>query len=289
MCIHCIGDITVRKVVEQKGAGFTPEALFPEWEPSLLETYRDLMIPDCFDPAQGRFIASIHTWVVHIDNKIVLIDSCGGNHKERPSAPRFHRQNLPFLQRLAEAGVQPEDVDYVICTHLHADHCGWNTKLVDGRWVPTFPNAVYVFSKKEYDHWAGPAGNTGFNAGVFADSVLPVVESGQALMVGDDAEILPGLSLHSTPGHSVGHMAVHISSKGELGIFSGDIMHQPLQIFRPAWNTVFCEHPEDARAVRQRLLEEAADRAAVIFTAHFANTSAGRVVRHGDGFDWFFV
>ncbi len=136
------------------------------------------MIPDCFSKAEEKFIASVHSWVLRTKHNTILIDSCAGNDKHRPSLPRFHQLKLPFLERLATAGVTPESVDFVLCTHLHADHCGWNTRLLDGRWVPTFPNAKYVFSKAEQDHWAGPAGRQGFNAGVYADSVLPVVESG---------------------------------------------------------------------------------------------------------------
>jgi glyoxylase-like metal-dependent hydrolase (beta-lactamase superfamily II) len=170
----------------------------------VLEQHKAMMIPQCFDEAQGRLISSIHTWVLKTAHRTILIDSCAGNHKNRPALPRFHQLNLPFLERLAEAGVSPETVDYVCCTHLHADHCGWNTRLVDGRWVPTFPSARHVFSKAEQERWHGPAGCEGFNAGVYQDSVLPVVESGQAVIVDGEAAIGDGLTFHPTPGHSVG-------------------------------------------------------------------------------------
>jgi len=199
--------------------GFKPDYLNPDWDPAVMEQHRALMIPDCFDEAQGRFIASIHTWVVRTRHHTILVDTCAGNDKARPGFPRFDHQNLPYLQRLAEAGVQPESVDFVLCTHLHADHCGWNTRLLNGRWVPTFPNAKYVFSRKEHEHWSGPAGREGFNAGVYADSVLPVVEAGQAMIVDSDAAVGDGLLLHPTPGHSPGHVAVRLQSDGAEGLF----------------------------------------------------------------------
>jgi glyoxylase-like metal-dependent hydrolase (beta-lactamase superfamily II) len=286
---HAIGEISISQVIEQQGSGFAPDFLFPDWDPTVLEQHKSLMLPECFDEVGGRFIASVHTWVLRTPHHTILIDSCGGNHKNRPGLPRFHQQNLPFLERLAESGVLPEAVDYVCCTHLHVDHCGWNTRLLDGRWVPTFPNAKYVFSKAEYEHWKGPAGREGFNAGVYEDSVLPVVESGQAEIVDGEGAIGNGLTFHSSPGHSVGHVAIKLASAGQRGIFSGDIMHQPLQVFRPDWNSAFCEHSEQARASRRWLLEQSAEEDATVFTAHFANSSAGCVTRRGDAFDWRFV
>ena len=289
MSAHAIGQTAITQVIEQRGAGFAPHFLYPDWDPAVLREHADIMIPQCYDEAQERFIASVHTWVVRTRHHTILIDSCAGNHKNRPSLPRFHQLNLPFLERLAASGVSPEAVDFVCCTHLHADHCGWNTRLVDGRWVPTFPNAKYVFSKAEYDHWSGPAGREGFNAGVYEDSVLPVVASGQAQIVEGEDAIGDGLTFRPTPGHSIGHVAIELVDAGERGIFSGDIMHQPLQVFRPDWNSTFCEDPAQARASRRWLLEKAAEDASTVFTAHFANSSAGRVARIGDRFDWRFV
>lgn len=286
---HSIGDIFITRVTEQVGPGFAPDFLYPDWDPAVLERHRDLLVPDCFSEAESRFIASIHTWVVRTRHHTMLIDSCAGNGKHRPSVPRFHQLDLPFLDRLAAAGVAPEQVDFVLCTHLHADHCGWNTRLLDGRWVPTFPNARYVFSKAEQDHWSGPAGHEGFNAGVYDDSVLPVVESGQALVIDGAAEVGDGLLFHPTPGHSPGHVAIRLLSAGQEAVFSGDIMHQPVQVLRPDWNSRFCSDPHAARASRRWLLDHAAEQRATVFTAHFARSSAGHVRRRGDQLDWEFL
>lgn len=286
---HVIGRVEVSQVIEQRGPGFAPDFLFPQWDPRALQAHADVMLPHCFDLAQGKFIASIHTWVLRTPHHTILIDSCAGNHKARPALPRFHNLNLPFLDRLAEAGIAPEAVDYVCCTHLHADHCGWNTRLIDGRWVPTFPNAKYVFSKAEHDHWSGPAGREGFNAGVYEDSVLPVVASGQAEIIDGEGTVGDMLMLRPTPGHSVGHVVIDLRDGGQRGLFSGDIMHQPLQVMRPEWNSAFCEDAEQARASRRWLLETAAEDGATVFTAHFAASSAGYVGRRGDSFDWRFA
>ena len=289
MHVYRFGETSVTRVTEQRGPGFAPDYLYPDWDPQVLQQHRALMEPDCFDPLSQRFIASIHTWVVKTAHHTILIDSCAGNHKERPCLPRFHQLELPFLERLAEAGVTPESVDYVMCTHLHADHCGWNTRRLDGRWVPTFPNAKYVFSRAEYDYWLGQIGQEGFNANVFEDSVLPVIEKGQALIVEGEGLISECLFIHPTPGHSVGHLAIELLHRTQGGLFSGDIMHQPLQVFRPDWNSCFCSHPEQARASRRWLLEQAAERGLTVFTSHFANSSAGLVTRAGDHFDWRFI
>lgn len=287
--IHRLGDLTVQRVTEQCGPGFAPDFLYPDWDPAFLAEHRDWMVPTCYDAAEQRFIASIHTWVVKTRHHVVLIDTCCGNHKERPQIPRFHQLDQPYLETLAAAGVAPEDVDYVLCTHLHADHCGWNTRLVDGRWVPTFPNARYVFSKAEHEHWSAPSGDADFNANVFEDSVLPVIASGQADLVDGEGAIGDAITIHPTPGHSPGHVAIRVRDGGAEGLFTGDAMHQPVQVFRPEWNSRFCADPTLARRSRRWILEEAAERQARVFSAHFAGPSVGTVSRRGDDFAWRFL
>lgn len=286
---YVVGDVQVTKIVEQVGAGFHAHMLFPDWDPAVLGQNHDLRLPDIFIEAEGRFISSIHTWVIRTRRHVILIDTCAGNHKHRPHLPRLHRLQLPYLERLAVAGVHPEQVDFVLCTHLHADHCGWNTRLVDGRWVPTFPNARYIFSKAELDFWTTQAGVEGFNEGVYEDSVLPVVATGQVETIDGAGAVGEGLFLEPTPGHSVGHVALRLESLGQEALFSGDVMHQPVQVLRPDWNSCFCEDPELARRSRRWLLEQAAERGATVFTAHFAATSAGRVNRRNDTFAWTFT
>ena len=281
-----IGNAVVSRVEEQCGLGFFPEMLFPDWSGEALEKHRDWMVPTYFDELENRFIASIHTWVIKTRHHTILVDTCAGNDKERPLIERFHRRNLPYLENLMAAGVRPEDVDYVLCTHLHADHCGWNTRLMDGRWVPTFPNAKYVFSRAEYEHWSGPAGKEGFNVNVYEDSVLPIIEAGQAEIVESDHALGDNLVFHPTPGHCAGHMAIRLIDAGDEAVFSGDTMHQPIQIYEPHWNSAFCEDAELARASRRWVLEHCSSTDALLLPAHFAGTFAGHVRRKGDAFSW---
>ena len=283
-----IGEVSVTRVEEVCGPGFEPAFLFKDWSEAVLEEHAAWMIPDCYDPVSKRFIASIHTWVLRTRSHTILVDTCTGNDKERPQFARFHRLSTAYYERLLEAGVDPLKVDYVLCTHLHVDHCGWNTRLIDGRWTPTFPNAKYVFSRKELDHWSGAEGREGFNAGVFEDSVRPILDAGQELIVDGDYELGDGLLIEPAPGHTEGHVTLRLLSKGAEGIFTGDIMHQPIQVYRPEWNSCFCAAPEAARATRRRILEYSAEANALVLPGHFAGTHAGRVGRRGDRFFWAF-
>jgi glyoxylase-like metal-dependent hydrolase (beta-lactamase superfamily II) len=287
---YLIGDAVVTRVQEQYGPGLGTSYLFPEWDPSVAVQHPDLFAPEVLFSSENKFIASVHSWLIQTRKHIILIDTCSGNQKNRPTLPRAHGLESPFLERLFAAGVRPEDVDFVVCTHLHAGHCGWNTKLHGDHWLPTFPNARYVFSKAELDHWSGPAGRAGVNAGVYEDSVLPIIEAGQELVVDGTVTIADNhLLLHPTPGHSPGHIVVSLSSDKREAVFCGDVLHQPMQVYRPTWNSRFCEEPDAARACRQWLLQHAAERRAIVFTGHFPLTSVGRVNRHGEGFSWTYL
>ena len=284
--------MTVTKIEEMRLNVAPPSFLYPGWEPEELEPNLHWLTPSNMDAATGNLIQSIHTWLIRTRHHTILVDTGSGNDKERPKNPIFHRLNTPYLQRLAAAGVRPEEVDYVLHTHLHVDHCGWNTRLVDGRWVPTFPNARHVFAKAEEDYYSDPASHNEVNVpslGVFEDSVAPIVATGQAERIGNDGgDYLDNFSFHPTKGHSIGHMSIELRSKGQRALFSGDVMHHPLQVVRPDWNSVFCEWQDEARASRRWALEHAAEHALLFFTPHFAETSAGYVTRQGDRFAWHY-
>lgn len=207
-------------------------------------------------------------------------------------SPQLNRLKLPYLERLKAIGVTPEMVDYVILTHLHVDHVGWNTHLVEGRWEPTFPNAKYVFSKAEDSFYSNPENYTEGNRVkciIYKDSILPVIQSGQAEIIEPSGEeFLKGIVFYPVPGHSIGQMAIGLTSNGEEALFGGDIMHHPIQVYRPEWNSVYCVDTEKARVSRRWALEYLADRHALFFSSHFAETSAGRVTREGDRFMWRF-
>jgi glyoxylase-like metal-dependent hydrolase (beta-lactamase superfamily II) len=282
-----LGNLSVARVEELLGPGFDPALLFPDWTQEAFERHRHWMVPTYYDTASAKFISSIHTWVVRSARHLILVDSCTGNHKQRPMFPRFHLLDTPFLQRLNQAGVDPAAVDFVLCTHLHVDHVGWNTQLEDGRWVPTFPNAKYIFSRVEAEHWdpaLNPASNEGINANVYEDSVLPVIRAGQALLIEGEYRIDDELTIEPAPGHTAGHVVLKLRSRGQQALFSGDVMHQPIQILEPHWNSRFCELPEAARQTRRRLLEFCSEERALLLPAHFGPPHAMRVQRRGEGF-----
>jgi glyoxylase-like metal-dependent hydrolase (beta-lactamase superfamily II) len=233
------------------------------------------------DPAAAIFEIQVRSYVLQVDGLKVLIDSCCGNDKER-SVSWAHRLQSRWLENLAAAGCEPEEIDLVLCTHLHADHVGWNTRLKDGRWVPTFPNARYVFSRKDYDFFSKQT-HEAHNREAFLDSVLPVVETGQADIVDSDhcvhREIEDGIWLEDAAGHSPGSVVVNARRGGSRAVFVGDAMHHPIQLVRPDIPFFADETPAEACATRERLLAQCADNNAVLYPAHFPNSPIGQVRR----------
>ncbi|MBH5366876.1 MBL fold metallo-hydrolase [Bradyrhizobium glycinis] len=302
-----VGEASITRIDELRLAAFKFDALYPGSEPQALERHRDRLEAGSFDAATGTFIQSIHSWLVRTPHHTILIDTATGNDKNRPEIPPLHRLNEPFLARLAAAGVTPEQVDYVLLTHVHADHVGWNTRLVDDRWVPTFPNATYIFSAIEQAYGESLATGTEPSGAarpapalgpalrkpadrVYDDSVRPVIEAGLARLIAVDGnEAIEGISFIPTPGHSVDHASIRLVSRGEEALFAGDVMHHPLQVYEPSLNSCFCEFPEAALRSRGFVLEDAAERGATIFTTHFAQSSVGRVSRTGGRFTWQFI
>jgi glyoxylase-like metal-dependent hydrolase (beta-lactamase superfamily II) len=273
--VYRVGEATVTKVVEQTFT-FKADKLFSAFQPAAVNEHRSWLAGQHIDAHEENLILSIHTWVLRHGGRTILVDTASGNHKDRPFSALFHQLDTPYLDRLATVGVRPGEVDLVLLTHLHADHVGWNTRLEDGKWIPTFPNARYVFPRVEREFFDTPAGNK--RRMVFDDSVLPVIEAGLADEIGaDGGEYEPGIVFHPTPGHSAGHMSIEVTSSGERAIFSGDVMHHPLQVYRPEWSSMFCADAQRATVSRRWVLERAANTGAKVFTPHFAGSSAGVV------------
>jgi glyoxylase-like metal-dependent hydrolase (beta-lactamase superfamily II) len=238
------------------------------------------------DAATNFVLGSVHTWLVRTPGATILVDTCVGNDKTREALPDFDHLALPWLERLADAGLQPEDVDYVVCTHLHVDHVGWNTRLVGGEWVPVFPNARYLINQREFDFWKpdNPAvADIAINAGVFEDSVQPIFDRDQMILWDGDYELGDGIRLEMATGHTPGHNVLWLESKGQAAVFAGDSMHSAMQVFEPTWNSGFCIAPEEAIATRTRLVETCAERNALLCPAHFAAPHAYRVEPRGKG------
>jgi glyoxylase-like metal-dependent hydrolase (beta-lactamase superfamily II) len=281
-----IGNVTVTRVEEQLGfASLPPQQFFDGFERETLVRHLDWLVPHHYSPEHDRLVTSIHSWLIRTGRHTVLLDSCAGNHKDRPGFPRFHQLDVPFLRRLRAAGVEPEEIDIVLCTHLHADHVGWNTMLVDGRWVPTFPNARYLFSRLENES-GDPGRNPAAGANLlrrdaYRDSVLPVIEAGRAVLVDGEHAIDDDLTIVPAPGHTPGHVALWLGNAAGSAVFCGDVLHHALQIHAPHWNSTFCELPEVARRTRRRLMEQCTERRAALFPGHLGAPHVVRIVAAG--------
>jgi glyoxylase-like metal-dependent hydrolase (beta-lactamase superfamily II) len=281
-----IGAARLTRIEELYAADWDAPAFFPDWRPELVQEHLGWMTPNHFDPAKNCLKLSIHSWLIRLDGRTILVDTCIGNHKPRPARPKWHLMETRYLQRLAEAGVRPEEIDLVMCTHLHADHVGWNTRLDNGRWVPTFPNARYLFSKADYDHYIAldrdPAKPV--NHGSFRDSVLPVVEAGLAEMVTGAHAVDEHLSLAPAPGHTPGTVVVKLASRGQSALLCGDVLHHAIQVHYPRWNSFVCADAEQARASRRQVLEDCSGGSALLLPTHFGAPFTCRIEAKGGAF-----
>jgi glyoxylase-like metal-dependent hydrolase (beta-lactamase superfamily II) len=289
MSLHgMIGDIEWHRIIESEEPDFKVDFLLPDATPEALAPHRHWMEPRFLDPASQKLVMAMQSYVLKTRHHTILIDSCVGNDKERRfHAPWSHRAGTRYLDALAEVGLSPDGIDFVMCTHLHADHVGWNTRLIDGRWVPTFPNARYVFAKTEFEFWTelNKKGKK-YSDGCIDDSVLPVVEAGQAEIVADDYAFDDHIWFVPTPGHTPGHTSVCVRSKDASAVMSGDVLHTPLQCREPNWSAVGCSDRAQSAATRGAFLETHCETDTVVMTGHFPSPSIGHVRRHGDSFDF---
>ena len=304
----CIGGMSVIKVHELDLNGFAATQLLPGLDPNVLARHPEWIDARTYASQTGHVFMSVHTWVVRFEGKVILIDTGAGNDKDRPTLKVLDHLHNPYLERLAAIGVQPEDVDYVLLTHIHSDHVGWNTRLDGDRWVPTFPKAIVICSDLEWrygvaltagdeERIANVRTEAGFGppiripvSGVFVDSMLPLEAAGRVQRVPvDGGEILKGIRFLSTPGHSIDHAAISITSQGTEAIFGGDVMHHPFELYEPDLVSVFCEFPDAARRSRRWLARHAAERKAIYFSSHFPFTSVGTITETGENFGWEFI
>jgi len=285
-----VGDFEVQRLTEFEGPFIAPEVFFPDFDPEVVRANPDMTGPRLIDPATGKLVFSFHCFIVKTGHHTILIDSCLGNDKERPTRPQFHRLRTPFLADLASAGVKVEDVDYVMCTHLHWDHVGWNTRLENGRWVPTFPNARYIMARREFEHSqrVHEQGEETPHRLAFEDSVLPVVRAGLSVLVDDDYALEDGLWFESAPGHTPGNVVIHARSRDDRAVFLGDVLHHQLQLAKPEWSTLACTDRDLSCRTRTRLVEEYAERGTRLLPAHFPAPTIGRIVRHGSAYCYAF-
>jgi glyoxylase-like metal-dependent hydrolase (beta-lactamase superfamily II) len=284
-----IGAVSVTRVMEWEGLFSTTTELLPDSTAEFWEKERSWIAPDHWDPQTDKIHACLQTFVLRSEGKTILVDTGAGDGKERPYIPVFAHLRTGFLERLAAVGVRPEDVDVVVCTHVHIDHVGWNTFLEGRDWVPTFPNAKYLFSRPDFEFWNPLNGHERrgalVNQNMYEDSVAPVARAGLAeVWEGDTYRVDANLTLELAPGHTPGLAVMKVESDGERAVFVGDLLHSPAQVHHPEWNSCFCEDPPRARASRESVLSWVADNRALLIPAHFAGEHAVEVVRCGERF-----
>lgn len=276
-----VGAVRITRVVETalpvpggEGSSFLPQAS-PAALRALPWLYPHFVTPD------DQLILSIHALLVEAPGLRLVVDTCIGNDKPR-SLLGGQSLATPFLQRMAEAGWSRESVNAVVCTHMHVDHVGWNTMLEKGRWVPTFPNARYIFGRDEFEHWN--AFDEDNQRQIMADSVQPILDAGLAELVGTDHRLSDEVRLVPTLGHTPGHVSVLIESGGERAAITGDMSHHPCQMAHPDWSPLFDHDPVEAARTRARMFGEWADEGLLVIGTHYAGPTAGRIVREGDAF-----
>lgn len=280
------GNISVYRVLEFEGPLLSPSFLYPTSTRRDIERHYTWLKPALLD-SSGLLNLAFHAFVVRTPQTIILVDACSGNNKLRPQKLRYHMNNWPFLENLAAFGIKREDVDLIVFTHLHVDHVGWNTVLSGGRWIPTFPNAKYLFVRQEWEYWDRQYKTPEFTDDpYYKDSIFPLFDSGQVLLVDPDYSIADGVCLEHTPGHTPGHVCVHISSEGQEAVMSGDIMHHPIQCAEPDLSSCFCVDPEQAQRTRYAFLDRYAGTPILVMPAHFPTPSVGFI--HNAGGTWGF-
>lgn len=278
-----VGDLAIHRIIEQEASFLPALDMLPQLTPEVLGENRAWMKKIKALDDSDVLILCFQSYLIRTPHHTILVDTCIGNHKPRPNRPNWHQKtDDTYLRALAAAGVSVGDIDFVMCTHLHPDHVGWNTRLENGRWVPTFPNARYVFGKAEFEHWT--AQNAKAEVAPFADSVLPVVEADKAEIVSTDFAIGDHLRILPTPGHTPGHVALAFGKGKDHAVCSGDLIHSPLQALYPELSPKFDVDPTQAAVTRRSFLERYCDTDTLCCTAHFPSPSAGRIRRKGNGF-----
>ena len=275
-----VGDAEIRRIEEMR-AKFPVSSYADQ---AFLDANSAWLKPD-FVNDDGTVDFVFQSWIVRVDDLVVVVDPCNGNGRSRPHLDFFDNLQTDFIERFERDGVDPTKVDLVFCTHLHCDHCGWNTQLRGGRWVPTFPNARYLFGRREYERW--DPSRPGYqpvdhNDGVYEDSIKPIVDAGLAELIEDKHQLSPSLVTSPSRGHTLGHLSLSLASAGELAWFTGDAVHHPIQLARPEATLGGDEAPEEAAAFRRTVADHLSTSGALMIPAHFAGSHVGHV-RKRDG------
>src|SRR4029077_13478609 len=287
MSVFKVGKATVTRIEETYLPIYPAAEIFPALTETHLAEHAHWLSPPHYDPASGKIKLSVHSWLLQLDGRKILIDGCCGNQKSRPLRLHWNMLNEPWLDRLAAAGARPDEIDLVMCTHLHHDHVGWNTQLKDGKWVPTFPNARYVFSKPDFEYFqradVDPA-TAPVEFGTFRECVMPVVDAGRADLVAGPHRLNDPIEIIPAPGHSPGHVVFKLESGGKNALFIGDVFHHLLQVHYPHWNFPKNSDVEQARTSRRMILEHSASTGALVLPCHVGAPFAGHIEASAKGF-----
>lgn len=273
-----VGNVRITRILELAPMAFDP-AMFLQTTREEVLARGEWLIPEYATEA-GDIILHFQAFIIEAGGRRIMVDPCIGNAKPR-SHPQLNMLDTDFLERLSDAGLPRESIDFVLCTHLHVDHCGWNTMFIDGQWVTTFPNARYLFGRSELDH-ARSAQDDDDAAAIYQDSVQPIIDAGLCERIEPGFVIVEGVSLEPTPGHTPGHCSVFIKSLGQEAILAGDVVHHPVQMSLPHVSSNFCWDKDRAVTTRRTMLDRAAKGGALLIPAHFAGPTGVKVEPDGD-------
>jgi glyoxylase-like metal-dependent hydrolase (beta-lactamase superfamily II) len=287
MQVFKVGKATITRIQETYLPVYPIADIFPEFSEADLKEHGHWLAPDHYEIASKKIKLSVHSWLLQVDGRKILIDCCCGNNKPRPARPHWNMLQEPWLDRLAAAGARPDEIDMGMCTHRHHDHLGWNTQMRDGKWVPTFPNARYVFSKLDFDYFAkvdaDPA-TAPAEFGTFRECVIPVVEAGRADLITGPHKLNEFIDILPAGGHSPGHFAFKMNFGSSTAMITGDVFHHLLQVYYPDWNFPKNSDANEARVSRRRVFEDCAATGAMVFPGHVGAPFAGFIDKTATGF-----
>jgi glyoxylase-like metal-dependent hydrolase (beta-lactamase superfamily II) len=280
-----LGNVTVHQVVEQQVALFKALEFFPTLKQEVLDEHRSWLEPAFIEPGSQKIVLCVQSYLVQTPHHNILVDACVGNHKPRPGRAEWNMMTSDrYEKNLAATGLSVGDIDYVMCTHLHIDHVGWNTKLENGRWVPTFPKARYLFADRELAFWAEKEKAQPDLHPWITDSVLPIMQAKRAEVVKSNHALGDLVQLVPTPGHTIDHFSVHVGKPGQDAFLTGDMIHSPIQARYPELGMRADYDSKQAGETRRQVFGRFCDSSTLMCTAHFPSPSTGRVTRWGDGF-----
>jgi glyoxylase-like metal-dependent hydrolase (beta-lactamase superfamily II) len=277
-------DITIHPVIEQQALFFKTHEFFPTLSKEVLEENHSWLVPEFID-ASGGVVLCIQGFVIKTPHHNILVDACVGNHKHRPMRPHWNMMTSDrFEKGLTATGLTVNDIDYVMCTHLHGDHVGWNTRLDNGRWVPTFPKAKYIMADRELAHWTAREKENPASVPWITDSVLPIVAAKREQIVKSDFTFNDQVRLIPTPGHTIDHFAVLVGQAGRDAFITGDMIHSPLQGKYPELGMFADYDSTQAGKTRRKVFDQLCEQDTIICASHFPAPSTSQVRRWGEGY-----